>query len=247
MGHMPQTAIIIPCYNEANRLRPDDFLEALDHTQGLSFLFVNDGSKDQTQKIIEDIQVLSPQRVNCLALEFNQGKSEAVRKGFLFSRNGNFDYVGFWDADLATPLRTVKPFIEQLETHPAVLMIMGARVRLLGRDIQRLRGRHYLGRIFATWASLILKCDVYDTQCGAKLFRNTELVQQIFLDPFISRWVFDVEIIARLSKLLRSKGQKLEERVIEYPLRQWTDVKGSKLRMIHLLSIGYDLLRISFK
>lgn len=247
MGSLPKTAVIIPCYNEAGRLNSEKFLKALEDNPQLSFIFVNDGSKDHTQKVLEDLTGLCPHRVSLLKLDANQGKSEAVRKGFLFAIPYYYDYIGYWDADLATPLVTINRFIEILETDTTTLLIMGARVKLLGRKINRRNLRHYLGRIFATLASFVLKLDVYDTQCGAKLFRNTEMVQKIFLSPFISKWVFDIEIIARLARLLKKSGEDMTGHLIEYPLEQWEDVKGSKLKPWNFLVGGIDLAKIAFR
>ena len=125
---------------------------------------------------------------------------------------------------------------------------MGARVQLLGRSISRRASRHYIGRVFATFASIILRLPVYDTQCGAKLFRNSPLLQQIFAEPFKTRWVFDVEILARyLSMVDTNLQQILSERIIEYPLESWTDVSGTKVRIKDYVGSGLNLVRIWFR
>src|SRR5439155_4840561 len=106
------------------------------------------------------------------------------------------DYVGYWDADLATPLQAIPEFLEVFAERPGLELVCGARVRLLGRDIRRTRRRHYLGRAFATVASWLLQLSVYDTQCGAKLFRASPRITAVFNQPFHTRWLFDVEILA---------------------------------------------------
>jgi dolichyl-phosphate beta-glucosyltransferase len=246
MDTLPKAAVIVPCFNEADRLIPDKFLKAMEDYRYLHFVFVNDGSGDHTQKILEELSALSPSRIFTLNLESNQGKSEAVRKGFLFAMHNDFDYLGYWDADLATPLYAILNFIKILEANPTLLMIMGARVKLLGKEINRKSWRHYLGRIFATCAGIILQCDVYDTQCGAKLFRNTEMVQKVFLTSFVSKWFFDIEIIARLSRFLKASGRDIEKYIFEYPLEQWVDVNGSKLKFHHFAVAAVDLAKIAF-
>ena len=104
--------------------------------------------------------------------------------------------MGYWDADLATPLSTIPEFIEKFQSSRALVAVCGSRILRLGASIQRLVFRHYLGRVFSTVASNILNIPVYDTQCGAKLFR-TEHAELIFSEHFISRWFFDVELFAR--------------------------------------------------
>src|SRR5205814_1495147 len=193
-----------------------------------------------------------------LNLAQNSGKAEAVRQGILAAldlrhpersegpgRPGGAtkpDYVGFWDADLATPLTELPPFIEILDARPAVQMVMGARVRLLGRDISRHASRHYFGRVGATLISQTLKLAVYDTQCGAKLFRATGDTRHVFSAPFLSRWIFDVEIIARYIRLWGRDAAA--HKIVEYPVRQWHDVKGSKLKSHDFVRALRDLWRI---
>src|SRR5690606_38221872 len=98
-----------------------------------------------------------------------------------------------------------------------------------GRAIERHAWRHYLGRVFATAASLALRLRVYDTQCGAKLFRASDRLAELFRDPFRARWIFDVELIARLIRQRRGTALPGAESVIyEFPLLEWRDVPGSK-------------------
>jgi hypothetical protein len=124
---------------------------------------------------------------------------------------------------------------------------MGSRVQLLGHAIQRRHGRHYLGRVFATCASLSLGLPVYDTQCGAKLFRHTPALVSALAAPFTSRWVFDVELLARLVCPRPGITAIAMERIREEPLLSWTDIPGSKLRPAAALRCGLDLLRLGLK
>ena len=122
----------------------------------------------------------NPERAQAVFLSFNQGKAEAVRQGIkTLLKTHKLKFVGYWDADLATPLSTILEFIEKFQSSRALVAVCGSRILRLGASIQRLVFRHYLGRVFATVASNILNILVYDTQCGAKLFR-TEHAELIF-------------------------------------------------------------------
>jgi hypothetical protein len=123
--------------------------------------------------------------------------------------------------------------------------VLGSRVRLLGRSIERSALRHYLGRVFATGASLTLGLPVYDTQCGAKLFRVTPALARVLERPFLTRWVFDVELLARYGQVVSvGSGPAVERRVYELPLQHWRDVPGSKVRPWDFVRSGLELVRI---
>lgn len=230
MGAMRKTGVVIPCYNEAKRLDTKAFLVALESQPELSFLFVDDGSKDGTLKILIDLQEQNPAQIDILCLERNSGKAEAVRRGMLKLIDGEYENVGYWDADLATPLETIAEFCQLLDSTDMTLVI-GSRVRLLGRSVERNALRHYVGRIFATCASLLLQVVVYDTQCGAKMFKNSAALRKVFGKPFKVNWTFDVEMLARFPLLSGETPAQISTRWYEYPLKEWIDVKGSKVKL----------------
>lgn len=226
---LTKTRIVVPCYNEAKRLKPEAFLVALADDPGLSFLFVNDGSTDATLELLRALQSEAPARVAIMDLERNCGKAEAVRLGMLDATHGPYELAGYWDADLATPLSAIGDLCHVLENKD-VDAVFGSRVRLLGKTIRRRPMRHYLGRVFATCASLLLRLNIYDTQCGAKLFRNNSALRAVLSVPFKVRWIFDVELLARFPLVMEAPDDIGAERWIEYPLREWVDVKGSKVK-----------------
>ena len=241
----PRAILVVPCYNEEHRLRVDAFAAFFAAVPDVDVIFVDDGSRDQTAAVILAFCEKYPARAGLLQLPRNAGKAEAVRQGFLAALAKPADLVGFWDADLATPLEAVPTFLAQFAARPDLEMVLGSRVLMLGRAIERHKLRHYAGRCFATIVSWILKLPTYDTQCGAKLFRATPTLVRIFGSPFLSRWVFDVEILARLSEeRARSGGLPAADCVAELPLQAWKDVKGSKIGPFEIFRVVRDLWRI---
>ena len=227
--------IVIPAYNESKRLNMNEFRSH----QDISFLFVDDGSTDNTVSKIEEMRL---DNVKVIRLPINQGKAEAVRHGMLSIQKifPNLDWIGFWDADLATPLDEIKNAINYSSIfYNNTDSIWCSRLSRLGSSIKRSYLRHLLGRFFITFISLIFNEKVYDSQCGAKLFR-TNVVTALFEEPFISRWIFDIEILRR-SKISNIK-------IVEYPLLNWQDISGSKLNIIKTsLRIFLDIYKIKKK
>lgn len=243
MAQSPDTVIVVPCYNEAVRLPQAEFAAYAERSPRVRFLFVDDGSRDDTGAMLERLAEAHERSMSVLRLERNQGKAGAVRAGVLAAFDLGPKYVGYWDADLATPLSVVDELIAIADARPELLLVLAARVRLLGRDVSRSSVRHFAGRVFATAASLTIPLPVYDTQCGAKLLRVCPETRAAFAEPFISRWVFDVELLARL-RVAIGTSQALERRLYEHPLAQWIEVGDSRLKPIDLPRAAIDLARI---
>src|SRR5262245_41441128 len=226
-----RATIVVPCFNEAGRLRADAFRAFCARAPDVDFLFVNDGSTDATSERLRELERALPGRVGVLELARNSGKAEAVRQGMQAALKAGAGAAGYWDADLATPLDEIPRFQAVLGGRPQVDLVMGARVQLLGRTVRRSAVRHYLGRVFATAVSQVLRLPVYDTQCGAKLLRNRPELRALFDEPFCVNWTFDVELIARLVRARRAADPLAAATALyELPLDRWEDVAGSKAR-----------------
>ena len=231
--------IIVPCFNEARRLDRSAFLEAAASASDTHYLFVDDGSTDETGAVIREMASEAAQSIGTLALPSNSGKAEAVRQGMLRAIEADAHCVGYWDADLATPLDVIPDFASILAEDDEVDVVMGARARMLGRQIQRSGLRHLAGRAYATAAAVALRLPVYDTQCGAKLFRNGPALKESLKSPFSSRWAFDVELLRRLQIQWGDSGIG---RIVEVPLLRWRDVGESKVSLLSGgLAFGYVL------
>jgi glycosyltransferase involved in cell wall biosynthesis len=231
--------LVIPCYNEESRLNIDEIKRFAKSSNSYHLLFVNDGSKDGTLNVLEGLSG-ELENLDFLDLEQNGGKAEAVRRGMLHGKTlGQFEYLGFFDADLATPFEELSKF-EATMSSKDFDIVMGSRVLRLGGEIDRKWYRHLLGRLFATVASISLKLPVYDTQCGAKFFKNS-IVDSLFKEKFISYWIFDVEL------LFRYKLSNTEANIYELPLDRWIDVAGSKLSPFDFFKAPMELYRICKK
>jgi len=236
-----KACIIIPCYNEEKRIDSKEFIQFI-KANPYTFLFVNDGSTDNTLGVLESIQLACSERAIVVSVPKKGGKAEAVRFGMHLAMNDHsYDYMGYLDSDLATPLFEMAKMIEYKAANPHYQMVMAIRLKRLGSKVNRSLKRHYLGRVFATLVSLLLGLPTYDTQCGAKII-NRDLAAIIFREPLVSPWFFDVELLFRIKK---EKGVVFANTyVYEYPLTVWNEVWGSKLSLSNYLQAPFELLKI---
>lgn len=235
-------AIVVPCFNEASRLPVDTFVSFAE--RGVArFVFCDDGSTDATGTVLEELVARAKGRAEAITLPRNRGKAEAVRLGLLRALETDAEVVGYFDADLATPLEEIPRMAAYFED-PDVLAVTGARVQLHGLAIDRKPLRHYAGRVFATAAALTLGASYYDTQCGAKLFRSCPVLEVAVAEPFHSAWIFDVELLGRLmiGAAQAASGPNI---IREHPVAEWRDVAGSKLRASTFARAPFELVRLA--
>ena len=233
--------LVIPCYNEEKRLDLDAYIAFLKKNPDFFILFVDDGSRDKTKSVL-DSPGMDADNYSIIQLENNSGKGEAVRTGVNHCLlNQKFKYIGFADADLSTPLNEFITFRDEMKKNPAINIVLGSRVQMLGKNIQRNLFRHWFSRIVATAICKVIDEPVYDTQCGAKLFYRPA-AEHLFNEKFISKWLFDVELLSRYKRMYGS--DMFRKTILELPVQQWTEKSNSKLRYHFFFKILYDLMKI---
>jgi len=241
---MQKTCIVIPCYNEASRLEWKIFSDYAGEHPNVHFLFVNDGSSDATGEILAAMSEKNKGQFACINRAYNLGKAQSVREGVLYSLSWReFDYIGYFDADLATPLEEIDWLLNHLQEDPDIVLAFGSRRKTRKNMIERNALRHNLGRLYAGFITGLLSLDIYDTQCGAKIFK-TSTAKQIFQSPFIDRWLFDVEIFCRIKKMTGKKARAVIKEVV---LRRWEEKGHSRIRKIDILKLPVKTVRIFFK
>ncbi|RUT79114.1 glycosyltransferase [Ancylomarina longa] len=234
-------AIVVPCYNEFDRLPKAKFIQFLQNNKDCSIIFSDDGSTDNTNQLLEQIRKTAPDNVFINTLIKNRGKAHAVREGVLFcSRNKlEFEKIAYLDADLSTSLEECLLISQEIKE--SVYFAFGSRISKIDNNITRKLYRHLIGRFTATLISNVLGLAVYDTQCGCKIFTKN-LANEVFEEDFISKWLFDVEIFYRIIQL---KGkEKMRQSSREIPLQTWIDTDGSKVSFTYFFKMWKDLFLI---
>ena len=234
--------LVVPCFNEAERWDSVYWGEMVERIPA-RFLFVDDGSSDGTLAKIQ--QIAQADNVTLLHLSTNRGKAEAVRVGLLeLLSRGSFDGVGYLDADGAFLAADVARMLELFEVvkDRSVDALWSSRVALAGRDIRRSTARHYIGRVIATLMSIGYGSIPYDTQSGYKIFAATDELRGCLARPFSTRWLFEVELLARWEALNGSAMNIWEE-----PLDYWHDVGGSKIHGLETMRVVWEITQTKFE
>jgi len=234
-------ALIIPCYNEEIRLAIRSYESFIISNPHFTLFFIDDGSIDQTLSILRRFSSQYLGKVIVLPLQTNCGKAEAVRRGINEAlSHQDYDYLGYWDADLATPLSEIYRF-ERVIQEESSWFVLGARVPRAGARVERIWHRYILGRLFAEVVGISTGLRIYDTQCGAKFFKR-DIANIIFKKEFISNYLFDIELFMRLK---REFGKVFFiEKAHELALVKWEEVSGSKAKLLDFLKAPLELARI---
>jgi CheY-like chemotaxis protein/glycosyltransferase involved in cell wall biosynthesis len=235
--------VVIPCYNEEDRLLSDEFITFINTNSGYHLCFVNDGSKDNTLKVLHDLQKGREDYITVYDCEQNGGKAEAVRLGMLhMASKTDLDYIGFLDADLSTDLKDFDDLVTTIE-NSKFKIVSGSRISRMGADITKESARKLISMSINYIIRKILGMEFKDTQCGAKIF-SKDVIHLAFDKKFVTQWIFDVEIFKRMSAYFGRK--QAIDYICEQPLKRWIHADGSKLSMKDSAKIIMQLGQIAW-
>jgi len=234
--------VVIPCYNEEDRLSSDEFRNFAYQNLGYHLCFVNDGSTDNTLEVLEELRKGNESNISVYNCENNGGKAEAVRQGIQYlMQDEQFDYIGYLDADLSTDFRDFDDLVKTMETSKFKI-VSGSRISRMGADITKESARKIISKTINIIIQKILGMPFKDTQCGAKVM-NREIASSMFKKKFVTKWLFDVEIFMRMRKHYGKK--EATNMICEQPLKRWIHADGSKLSMKDSIKIVGQLAKIA--
>lgn len=234
--------VVIPCYNEEERLLSDEFKDFAHKNLGYHLCFVNDGSTDNTLEVLQKLQQTNPDNISIYNCEQNGGKAEAVRQGVQhLIKDEQFDYIGFLDADLSTDFRDFDDLVKTIENSDFKI-VSGSRIARMGANITKESARKIISTAINLIIQTILGMPFKDTQCGAKVM-DRDIAVKMFEQKFITKWLFDVEIFMRMKRYY-GKNQAINL-ICEQPLKRWIHADGSKLSMKDSVKIVGQLFEIA--
>ncbi|GAL77405.1 dolichyl phosphate glucosyltransferase [Algibacter lectus] len=235
--------VVIPCYDEEERLLSKEFTDYISTNTGYHLCFVNDGSKDDTLRVLNDLRKGREDFITVYDCEKNGGKAEAVRLGMLhMAKHDDLDYIGFLDADLSTDLRDFDDLVKTIETTDFKI-VSGSRISRMGANITKESARKIISMTINFIIRKILGMDFKDTQCGAKIF-SKDVIELSFREKFVTQWIFDVEIFKRMT--LHFGTETAKKYICEQPLKRWIHADGSKLSMKDSVKIVGQLAQIAW-
>ena len=235
--------VVIPCYNEEERLLSKEFTDFIDKNSGYHLCFVNDGSTDNTSSVLNSLKEGREDFITVYDCEKNGGKAAAVREGMLYmAAVDGLDYIGFLDADLSTDLQDFDDLVSVIENSDFKI-VSGSRISRMGADITKESARKIISLTINFIIRKILGMDFKDTQCGAKIFHK-DVISISFKKNFITKWLFDVEIFMRVRLFYGLETTR--KLVCEVPLKRWIHADGSKLSMKDSIKIIGQLAQIAW-
>lgn len=231
-------SIVLPAFNESERISgtlEKIFAQAQKSGWQIEIIVVNDGSTDDTARIVREYQA-NHAGLRLLENPGNRGKGYSVRNGMLHAQG---DVLLFSDADLSSPISEAEKLFAAIANGADIAV--GSR--WLKAELQVRRQplyRQLFGRIFNLALRVVLGVNFKDTQCGFKAFTRPA-AQSLFPLQKIERWGFDPELLY----LAKKQCLKVKEVPVAWAHREGTRINPLRdgIRMFgELLRIRWNAL-----
>lgn len=231
--------VVFPAYNEAARINLEHYSNFSKQHPDCLVIMVDDGSTDSSRQLLAKLEQ-ETSTIKVLLLDKNVGKAEAIRQGFNFAKDYKLSFLGFADSDEATPFSELSRVIGHCKGLKNFFLI-ASRVKEKSSQIKRRKLRLIASFFFKFIVTKSTGVMVEDPQCGCK-FMSIEIANDLFDRPFISRWLFDVELLFRFKKLKINKDENYNVENIR--LKEWTDIPNGKLKLKDFLIAPFGLISI---
>lgn len=182
--------VIIPTYNESKAIA--GLINQL-HKLGLKAIIIDDGSSDDTVKIVLEAGA------EVLCNKSNTGKGASLIKGYAFAVSQGFDAVISMDGDGQHSADDIKVFIQKAESSNCGVIIGNRMAMTKGMPVLRIATNRFMSKII----SAVAKQRIPDTQCGFRLVKK-EVLQKMNLST--SKYETESEILIKAARL----GFKIE-------------------------------------
>ena len=215
----PRLSIVVPARNEEHRLGRmlDSYLPYFTEKYGdqIEFIVVVNGSTDRTAEVARAYAERWP-GLKVLEDPNPIGKGGAVKKGFEAAQG---EWIGFVDADGATPPEAFEDLVRHLNGHGAIIANRWHPESVV--TPRQPWSRRVASRLFNLLVRLLFRIPIRDTQCGAKVLTRRAM-KDILPHLGITQWAFDVDLLFQL----RRHGYSIAERPTV-----WHDIPGSHIRI----------------
>ena len=214
-------SFVIPVFNEGKRL--DNLFEKINFfnrkykTINSEFIFVNDGSVDDSKIKIKKNIIHNKKQFKFITYNKNKGKGFALKKGVSFAKK---DWILTIDADLSTDLEQIIKWNNKYK-FSSNKAYWGSRALSASRVKTKIL-RKFIGILLFLLLKIFNDFNVKDTQCGFKLYHRS-YAKKLFKKLNIYDFSHDIKLLILLSELRIN--------IKELPII-WKHVEGSKVNVL---------------